>query len=503
MYTNTKIRSLPGIKRDGTRLEGDHYIDGQWCRFQRGLPRKMGGYLSISQNLPEKVYGIHSFSANARQYIHLGSESELNQRVVNNSGAVTGENDRTPAGLVASANNIWQFDALFEVNAGGTVLVAHAAPNMDIDQTTDFDIFSGLITDSAILTTSGQDPVSGGVLVVGNYLVGFGSGGYVQWSDQNDLSSTLDAGNFTQQKIIAGRRIRGGGIPAAVLWSLDSLLLMTFNPNPAVSSPIFDFDTLTDDTSILASRGIMEYDGVFYWAGVDRFLMYNGVVREVPNQFNVNFFYDNLNFEQRQKVFAYKVPRFGEIWWCYPHGDATECNRAVVLNVREGYWYDTVLPDEGRTDGLYAKVYFKPFMTGAEEDGGEFDLWQHETGMDRVRGGDTQPIPSHFETAEISLATQDNAVDKALSVAVIEPDFVQSGDLELTIRGRANSRTSIRDSSQKTIPESASTPDEQIVRLKEHRRLMSFKFGSNTLGGDYQAGESLAHIQPDDGRITE
>ena len=38
-----QIRSLPGIKRDGTRFDGEFYPDGQWVRFQRGLPRKMGG----------------------------------------------------------------------------------------------------------------------------------------------------------------------------------------------------------------------------------------------------------------------------------------------------------------------------------------------------------------------------------------------------------------------------------------------------------------------------
>src|SRR5690606_7287731 len=110
-------------------------------------------------------------------------------------------------------------------------------------------------TDSGILVTSGQDPVSGGILTVGNYLVGFGNGGYVQWSPANDLSSaTLDAGNFTQQKIVAGRRVRGGGVPAALLWSLDSLLLMSFN---ASGTPIWDFDTITDETSILSSRSVI------------------------------------------------------------------------------------------------------------------------------------------------------------------------------------------------------------------------------------------------------
>ena len=36
-----QIKSLPGIKRDGTKFEGDQYVDGQWVRFQRGLPRKI------------------------------------------------------------------------------------------------------------------------------------------------------------------------------------------------------------------------------------------------------------------------------------------------------------------------------------------------------------------------------------------------------------------------------------------------------------------------------
>lgn len=40
------IRSKPGIKRDGTQFDGDYYTDAEWCRFQRGLPRKIGGYVA-------------------------------------------------------------------------------------------------------------------------------------------------------------------------------------------------------------------------------------------------------------------------------------------------------------------------------------------------------------------------------------------------------------------------------------------------------------------------
>ena len=47
------LKSLAGIKRDGTRYDGDFYIDGQWVRFQRGLPRKILGYRSINKYLTE------------------------------------------------------------------------------------------------------------------------------------------------------------------------------------------------------------------------------------------------------------------------------------------------------------------------------------------------------------------------------------------------------------------------------------------------------------------
>ena len=33
-----RILSAPGIKRDGTMLEGEGYVDGRWVRFDRGLP---------------------------------------------------------------------------------------------------------------------------------------------------------------------------------------------------------------------------------------------------------------------------------------------------------------------------------------------------------------------------------------------------------------------------------------------------------------------------------
>jgi hypothetical protein len=89
--------------------------------------------------------------------------------------------------------------------------------------------------------------------------------------------------------------------------------------------------------------------------------MYNGVVKEIPNTMNQNWFFDNLNYAQRQKVWASKVPRFGEIWWFYPRGNATECNDVIIYNVRENTWYDAGSAlGARRSAGYFSEVFHYP-----------------------------------------------------------------------------------------------------------------------------------------------
>jgi len=499
MLQPIKIQSLPGIKRDGTKLEGDNYIDGQWCRFQRGRPRKIGGYQSVTSGVPELARGMSSFSQDGNNFLHIGQQSTLQQFVVNSNGNLVSNADRTPVGFPVLIDNLWQFDVFYESVGPSNQLIAHAAPNLsDIDSSVTGSIYIGTVDGAAVLTASPVRGVSGGIVALGPYLFSFGSDGRIGFSGVNDPLTVTDA-FVTPQKIVKGLPLRGAGTgPAGIFWSLDSLLRATF----VGGIPLWQFDTLSSQSSILSSQSVIEYDGIYYWMGVDRMLMFNGVVRDIPNAMNINWFFDNLNPTQSQKVFAYKVPRFGEIWWCYPRGNATECTHAVIYNVREETWYDTQLPDEGRTAGVYAKVYRKPFMvdnTLTATPG--YTLWQHETGTDKIEMSNVQPIPSHYETAEISMLTGEQAQDKSLRVARIEPDFVQSGPMTVTVKGRSNARASIQGGEVFTFQDTAATPTDQTVKTKEVRRLMSFRFESNVAGGDYEAGETLAHIEPADGRI--
>ena len=533
-----QIRSQPGIKRDGTKFEGDQYVDGEWVRFQRGLPRKIGGYRSINKYLRGVARTLHEYTLDQLTYIHAGSANALERFYIDGTLNTSVIADRTPAALTASDANLWQFDV--DTAAGiGLQLIAQVAPNLNcICNSAGGQIFYGDAFGTAPLTEITNLPANysatGGVVSLHPYTVVFGTDGFVMWSvpgDPTDFTGT-GAGNayVTGQKIVRGMPLRGGpgSSPSGLLWSADSLVRMTYTGDATAA---FAFDTISAQSSIMSAQSVIEYDGVFYWVGSDRFLMFNGVVREVENNLNLNFFFDNMNYAQRQKVFAFKVPRFGEIWWCFPKGDSLEPNHAVIYNTRENTWYDTPLPGGGRSAGTFPAVFRRPLMAGCDpyvlpiteritedsvdtrvsEDGLDtrvtedsadlrYKFWVHETGTDEIDGLTQNPIRSYFETADLSMPAQGQG-NNALQVLLVEPDFVQSGPLTMQVVGRANARAREVYSEVKTIVETPQTPQEQVVFFKEQRRELRFRFESNCIGGDYQMGLVLGHLQPGDGTV--
>jgi len=246
----------------------------------------------------------------------------------------------------------------------------------------------------------------------------------------------------------------------------------------------------------MSANSVIDFDGVYYWCGVDRFLMFNGVVREVPNALNLNYFFDNIHPDNRQKVFAFKVPKYGEIWWCYPRGENTECSHAIIYNVRENTWYDTELPAVGRSAGQFNNSFSAPVLTSAIGSGGDYRVWVHENGVDSIDGQDINPIQSYFETADLS--TLPSGASSYLRLSTIEPDFVQTGEMQVKVTGRANARAPEVVSSTFVFPAEATTPQEQIVMLKEQRRELRVRFESNTILGDYQMGQIIGHFSTGD-----
>jgi len=577
-----EITSKPGIKRDGTSFDKDFYSDGQWIRFQRGRPKKMGGYSAISNKLTGPIRSIYTDSRLSTNSIHSFSPWGIQRLQVDNNGVGGAVYDRTPSGFTENDNYSWSTAAMYSSTGGSfTALIAASTPDMDdISSDTAGGIYYGDITGTAAFSQisdgSGVIQVSGGCTVLQPFLFVYGSNGLIRNSNANDFSAstgwTTGGSNYSNSanpcatKIVKGMPMRGGsGSPAGLFWSLDSLIRVTF----VGGTRIWTYDTVSADISVMSKHSMVEYSGLYFWIGIDRFYVYNGVVQELPNQMNANWFFDNLNYSQRQKVWGVKVPRYGEIWWFYPRGTATECTDVIIYNVREQTWYDN---HAGRSAGMSAQLLGYPVMAGIEDSRdsvyltyaplvGSFSegdtitgmsssatgtiarllpgsmnlvdagtavpftngetitngsatgiltaaqqsqqldvVWKHETGHDKISGQDVTAIQSYVTTANFSYKTAGPAenlmpTNVQTTLVRVEPDFVQSGEMNMYVEGGnyANSENI------ESAPYSFTSSTEHIDP-REQRGIMSIKFESNVIGGNFEMGQVLVTVEPGDER---
>ena len=665
------LDTKPGIQRDGTTLDRDYYMDGEWVRFQRSRPRKIGGYREMTSQIKGLSRGIYVESEDGLNRIFNGYEDGIQRFECDNSGigagvteynmnggpilttgtlvggsaytngtytvvALTGGSGSgakativvsgaavtsvtiTTAGngyivgdtlsalaasiggtgsgfsvkaatvgssFAASDFNLWQFDGFFDATgAGNNLLLAHPGQNLaQIDSTTATAVLSGApggsvmspLKDTAGTTPTGDTiSVTGGVVALHPYVFVYGDNGQIKNCSAGNIfdwnSADSNETNVSSQKIVKGLPVRGGSnAPSGLFWALDSLIKVSYAPTTVGAQTLFWRYDIVGSSTILSSQCVIEYDGIYYWCGVDRFLIYNGVIKELPNEFNQNYFFDNLNYAQRQKVWATKVPRFGEIWWFYPKGDSEECNDAIIYNVRENCWYDAGSSvGATRTAGYFSQVFRFPVAAGedvsveetlltqnivtnssttittaisnqiyvgmvvvasgipvgatitaivASATPGDYSitisaaatasatvsaafksvpglisLWQHEIGTNEVKGQNVRAIRSSFETNDLGLIaggpSQPSMVGDNfwLHLERMEPDFIQSGEMELYVTGRPFAQKTDVTTGPYTFD-----PDTGKVDLREQRRELRLIFVSDVQDGNYQLGRVL------------
>ena len=580
------LDTKPGIQRDGTVFDKEFYSDGSWVRFQRGRPRKVGGYAVISSQLNGPSRGVWVNPNNGFNQIFSGYSSGLQALTVDNNAIGAGVTDYTLSNFTASVNNLWQFDGFYDVGGSGVASVlAHPGQNLaqtdstvntpvligDINGTslsqigvfTDANVYlnattevtvsttnaligagqsvsgtgipsnttvsssvlangilgsvavtgvagqcsctstSGLfvgqsvtvsgtntgtatgvtsgvtyyiiatnysttftlsatsggaaivttagsttglvftignyqkVTLSAAATTSGASTltfnnnvsVSGGVVSLHPYVFVYGNNGLIKncaaTNAQDWVSADANEVNVATGKIVQGLPVRGGSnAPSGLFWSLDSLVRVSYVGGVGTPPQYWRYDIISSQSSILSSQSAIEYDGVYYWCGVDRFLLYNGVVKEIPNSFNQNYFFDNLNYNQRQKVWVTKVPRYGEIWWFYPRGDATECTDAIIFNVRENVWYDAgEALGARRSAGYFSQVLAHPVAAGWET--AELDVVYSGT-MSTVNGSFELPQTTAITSIGLTQLVTGTNIAANAQVSAIRSDGIRT-----------------------------------------------------------------------------
>jgi hypothetical protein len=208
-----------------------------------------------------------------------------------------------------------------------------------------------------------------------------------------------------------------------LFWALDSLIRVSYTPTTVSTGGVastfyWRYDIISSQSSILSSQCVIEYDGIYYWIGVDRFLLYNGTVKEIPNSMNQNYFFDNLNYAQSQKVWATKVPRFGEVWWFYPSANSNENDSYVAWDYVENHWTIGTL---ARTCGTDRSVFRNPIMVGTNG-----YIYDHEVGLNY-----DSSLP-YAESGPVQIGNGDNI----MYVNELIPDERNQGGVVATFKTR-------------------------------------------------------------------
>lgn len=489
-----QLRSKPGIQRDGTMIDSESFTEGEWVRFLNGKPKKIGGYKWISTD----------FTYTPRLLKQYFRNNLTNIVAFNKAGADLYTYDKTTYLSSGGANLLtigspndnadWSAATLYDTVSGKTILAAiltYDLGNIELDTAGVFYKGADLSALSS-LSVEEATSVSGGCCVIGQFLFLYGSEGLVKNSNINKpFDFTIQGGSYANQvylgdgsKIVYGAPVKSGAAPSGLFWSLNGVYKVTYTGG----STMWSYATLTNETSIMSKKSVVEYDGSYFWPGIDRFYVANsGGVQELPNTFNSEYFFDGLNKDHSTKIWGTKIPRYGEIWWYYPSGSSTECDRALIYNVREKHWFDIPI---SRTCGLSPLASPHPILADTKR------IYLHEFGKNEITNVQELAIRSSFTTATIDfLSSGDQPMNVNTVLNRAEPDFKQVGEMTVTpiTRRYANSTDEIG------TPVAFNSSTER-VDVREQARIIRLKFESNTLGGDYWMGESYIHLTPGDAR---
>jgi hypothetical protein len=128
-------------------------------------------------------------------------------------------------------------------------------------------------------------------------------------------------------------------------------------------------------------------------------------------------------------------------------------------------------------------------------------LWQHEYGTNIIQGQSETAIESFFETSDLGIVAGGPAQPSMIGENVwlhidrVEPDFVQTGEMEMYITGRPFAQAA-----DVTSDPYVFTPTTGKIDIREQRRELRLRFRSNVIDGDYQLGRMLLNADTGDVR---
>ena len=350
-------------------------------------------------------------------------------------------------------------------------------------------------TETTIGTKSTQDPM------------------FVRFSSQEDINTYTPSATNTAgtQRLADGSKIVGAirGRDAIYVWTDTALFTMRFVGPPFT----FSFQQVGTNCGLIGQNAAVEVDGTAYWMSENGFFRYAGRLESLPCLVEDHVF-DDINTTPKQHINAGLNNLFGEVIWFYPNSGSGTVNRMVAYNYLDSsperpVWTVGTL---ARTAWQDSAVFGKPHATEYDPDAetpdsdvnyvhgntdGVSTYYEHETGLNQVKGGSTTAISASIESGDFDIGQQGLAGDGEFMMKIrrVLPDFLaQTGDAKVTLNLRDFPNDTQASSSLGPFTINSST---KKIDTRARARSISLKVENDSTSQFWKLGTFRIDYQPD------
>jgi len=328
------------------------------------------------------------------------------------------------------------------------------------------------------------------------HLIAFGSelavGGefdplIIRWASQESLTEW----DITDDNTAGEYRLPKGNYIMGACQTRSEIVIFTdtdvYSMRYIGGDTVFQIEPLGTNISVLSQHSFVDINGVIYWQGIDKFYMYDGVVRILPTSIDKYIFDQDgggkINSDQKEKSFAGVNKEFNEIIFLYPRYDNIEVNAYVKYNYVENTMdYGTL----DRTTWLDKSVFPRPYALSA---GGR--LYVHEQGKD----ADGAPLLSYIRSSYFDIGDGQDL----LFVDRIVPDVrvPENRNIEVTcfFKKYPHPQANVITKGPYYFDDA-----KDKISLRGRGRAMSIEYRVTSTGSDFEIGKVRIGLQPDGGR---
>ncbi len=354
-------------------------------------------------------------------------------------------------------------------------------------------IFFG--TETTIGTKSTQDPM------------------FIRFSSQEDINTYTPTATNTAgtQRLADGSKLVGAirGRDAIYIWTDTALFIMRFVGPPFT----FSFQQVGTNCGLIGQNAAVEVDGTAYWMSENGFFRYTGKLESLPCLVEDHVF-DDINTTPKQHINAGLNNLFGEVMWFYPNSGSGVVNRMVAYNYLDSsperpVWTTGTLARTAWEDSaIFGKPHATEYDSSAEtadtdvnyvhgNTDGASTYYEHETGLNQVKGGQTSAITANIESGSFDIGAQGLAGDGEFMMKIrrVLPDFLaQTGDARVTLN--------LRDFPNQTKASSSLGPftinsNSTKIDTRARAREISLKVENTSTGQFWKLGTFRIDFQPD------